>query len=287
MGKVRSTIMVSEEVFKNMRYYAMRRGQDISEFTEEALSEKIAQCKEEDKIHEEVRELRATVEVARKLYQQMKRKPDFSTVMSGDFIKTITSGVDPKYHDFVANAITEEDESKVQRSLVKEAYEIAAEKPEQSKPQPQHREQSQPQRNRESHKGDEPQLLDQGAHFRMFQIVDPEKSMRKSKSGEKLVDIELYMPGITFPLDQKTVLDYAEREFLDRDAFLLNVFQSLNAKEYRTQESLENALTQLFNTVRKDFFGKRQTVDRFTIYTTKEELPVKKENMVNTSDKKK
>lgn len=114
MKKVRSTIMVSEDVFKNMRIYAAKRGQDISAFTEEALREKIAQCKDLEKIQEELAELRATIDVSRKLYQQISQKPDFNSIISADFIKTITSGIDPRFRDIVVKGITEVDKKKVE-----------------------------------------------------------------------------------------------------------------------------------------------------------------------------
>lgn len=75
------------------------------------------------------------------------------------------------------------------------------------------------------------------------------------------------------------MLEYVEREFVDRDAFLLNIFQSLDAEEYSTRESLEHALTLMFNTSRKDFFGKKQTVEKFTIYTNEQELPNQKREL--------
>jgi hypothetical protein len=63
---------------------------------------------------------------------------------------------------------------------------------------------------------------------------------------------------------------------VDRDAFLLNIFQSLDVEGYNTRESLEHALTLLFNTSRKNFFGKKQTVEKVIIYTKEEELPNQK-----------
>ncbi|HEU4446642.1 MAG TPA: hypothetical protein VFR94_18360 [Nitrososphaeraceae archaeon] len=125
----------------------------------------------------------------------------------------------------------------------------------------------------------EQKLLDQGTHFRMFEIMDVERVLRKSKPDEKLIDIELYMPGIEFPLNRNKMIDYAQREFLDRDAFLLNIFQSLDAETYETKENLEHALTSLFNTSRKDFFGKNQTFDRVTIYTNKEKISENKKSI--------
>jgi len=130
--------MVSEEIFRNMRIYANKRGQDISAFAEEALREKIQQCKEIEKIQQEMTELRATIDVSRKLYQQIKQKPDFNSTMSEDFIKTIISGVDPKHHDIVIKGITEEDKNKVEQSITRalEAL-ISGKKSEQSKLQQQ------------------------------------------------------------------------------------------------------------------------------------------------------
>src|SRR5829696_9412948 len=136
--RVRTSIMVSEEIFRNMRIYANKRGQDISAFAEEALREKIQQCKEIEKIQQEMTELRATIDVSRKLYQQIKQKPDFNSTMSEDFIKTIISGVDPKHHDIVIKGITEEDKNKVEQSITRalEAL-ISGKKSEQSKLQQQ------------------------------------------------------------------------------------------------------------------------------------------------------
>jgi hypothetical protein len=261
--------MVSEDVFKNTRIYAAKRGQDISAFTEEALREKISQCKELEKIQEEITELRATIDVSRKLYQQISQKPDFNSIISADFIKTITSGIDPRFRDIVVKGIKEADKKKVEEYITSAARMAVAAL----------RSGRKPEEKQEPQEGNERQLLDQGTHFRMFQIVDPEKVLRKTKPGETLVEFELYMPGTAFPLKRSTMLEYAEREFVDRDAFLLNIFQSLNAEEYNTIESLEQALTLLFNSSRKNFFGRNQTVEKFTIYTNEEELPNQKREL--------
>jgi hypothetical protein len=104
--------MVSEDVFKNTRIYAVKKGMDISSFTEEALREKIENIQKEEQEQQKQQELATTVSVAKRLYQQIKQKPDFNSTMSADFIRSITAGIEPRHHELVIKAITQEDTQK-------------------------------------------------------------------------------------------------------------------------------------------------------------------------------
>jgi hypothetical protein len=56
-------------------------------------------------------EIMTTIRFARQLYQQLKQKPNFDPDVGTEIIKTITSGIDPKYHDDVAEFIVGRTES--------------------------------------------------------------------------------------------------------------------------------------------------------------------------------
>jgi hypothetical protein len=46
-----------------------------------------------------------TINVGKKLYQQLKQKPDFNTGMVNDLLKTILAGIDSKHYDYITREI--------------------------------------------------------------------------------------------------------------------------------------------------------------------------------------
>jgi hypothetical protein len=69
-------------------------------------------------------------------------------------------------------------------------------------------------------------------------------------------------------------VNFAQHDIDNYDAFLNIVFSNfLDANAYADKYSLERALKKLFNTTKKNFFGPKQIVDEFIIYTAKEEMP--------------
>ena len=210
--------MVSEDVFKNTRIYAIKKGMDISSFVEEALKEKIAKTQELEQKQQELTELTATVNVARRLYQQLKQKPDFNSTISTDFIKNIIAGVDSKYHDYVTKAIIEEDPQKYSE-IVPELQQLQEEQ------------------KRDLFSNDNANIE--------YQRYDT-------------FCAEVWLPGLEFPTSTKELVkfhwDNIEKSFDKRPLYKFKEkFSNLN-KEYRNKEELEEDLRMLHD---KDRLSKR------------------------------
>jgi hypothetical protein len=123
-------------------------------------------------------------------------------------------------------------------------------------------------------------LIEQSRSYALFEkdtvIPEPGERERLLAPGERSAEINIVLPGVRFPTDKFSLIDFAN--YLDNEfeygagGYYYDLFKDLPEKTYTNKAGLEEVLITQYNTSKKGSFGQKVRVVGVNLLTTKEEI---------------